>query len=116
MASNLVRKKQIEIEDAIVASGEVRLLANELNSALLMSDSDHSRITSVRIALNDQEMAGEIVKILKNKFSTNQGNFEKFMTILNSNPAFEDILGVFQTAGNYYYYYYHYYYYITLWC
>ena len=40
MAKELVRQKQVELEAAIVASEEVRLLAHKMNAAGLMADNE----------------------------------------------------------------------------
>ena len=106
MASNeelrLVKEKQAELEDAIVASGEIRLLANKMNSAGLMSDSDHDDITAVRTWWTDRNRAGSIVRILKNKVGINQDYFKKFIKKLRSNSAFNDILHVLEIKVNSY--------------
>ena len=95
----LVIKKQAELEDAIIASGEIRLLANKMNSAGLMSNSNRDDITAVRTLWNDRDRAGSIVRILKNKVDINQDYFEKFIEILRSNFAFNDILHVLEIKG-----------------
>ena len=100
MASNvtgeeLLRAKQVELEAAINASGEIRLLANKMNSAGLMSNSDHYDIT-----MNDREKAGSIVRILRDKVGINQDYLKKFIEILKSNSAFSDILGVLEMKGS----------------
>ena len=104
MASNVtgkeLKERQVELEDAIIASGEIRLLAKKMNSAGLMSDSDHDDITAVGTALmNDRDRAGSIVRILRNKAGINQDYFKKFIEILKSNSAFSDILGVLEMKG-----------------
>ena len=103
MASNeelrLVVKKQVELNDAIIASGEIRLLANKMNSAGLMSNSDCDDITAVKTMWNDRDRAESIVKILKNKVGINQVHFKEFIAILRSNSAFSDIIHVLEIKG-----------------
>ena len=95
-----MRQKQVQLEVAIVASGEVKLLASEMNAAGIMADGDHDRITSVNTPLTDRDRAGSIVKILRNKVDTNPIlYFEKFMEILRSRSEFRDILDVFETTA-----------------
>ena len=97
----LLRAKQVELEAAIIASGESRLLANKMNSAGLMSDSDHCDITAVgTVSMNDKDKAGSIVRILRNKVGINQDHFKKFIEILKSNSAFSDILDVLEMKGS----------------
>ena len=103
MASNieqsLVVTKQAELEDAIIASGEIRLLANKMNSAGLMSNSDRDDITAVKTLWSDRDRAGSIVKILRDKVGINQDHFKKFIEILKSNSSFSDILHVLGIKG-----------------
>ena len=73
----VVEEKQAEIEDAIIASGEKRLLAKKMNSAGLMSNSDRDDITAVKTLWNDRDRAGSIVRILRDKVDINQDYFKK---------------------------------------
>ena len=98
-AKELVRQKQVKLEAAIIASGEVRLLASEMNSAGLMSNKDHGEITAVGTWWTDGQRAGSIVTILRNKVNVNPSNLEKFIRILRSKSEFEDIVGVFETTA-----------------
>ena len=106
MASNIINEelrlvveKRAKLEAAIIASGEIRLLANEMNSAGLMSNSDHDDITAVKTLWNDRDRAGSIVRILKNKVGINQVHFKEFIAILRSNSVFSDILHVLGMKG-----------------
>ena len=106
MASNIINEelrlvveKQAELEAAIVASGEIRLLANKMNSAGLISNSDHDDITAVKTLWNDRDRAELIVRILRDKVGINQDYFKKFIKILRSNSAFSDILHVLGMKG-----------------
>ena len=89
MAKELVRQKQVELVTAIVASGEVRLLANKMNAAGLMSNNDRDEITAVRTLLTDRQRAGSVVTILRNKVDIKPSNLEKFKRILRFNSEFE---------------------------
>ena len=107
MASNIINEeprlvveKQAELQDAIIASGEIRLLANKMNSAGLMSNSNHDDITAVKTLWNDRDRAGSIVRILRDKVDINQDHFKKFIEILRSNSVFSDILHVLGIKGN----------------
>ena len=95
----LVVEKQAEIEDAIIASGEMRLLAKKMNSVGLMSNSDHDDITAVKTLWNDRDRAGSIVRILRDKVDINQDHFKTFIEILRSNSVFSDILHVLGVKG-----------------
>ena len=100
MAKELVRQKQVELEAAIVASEEVRLLAHKMNAAGLMADNE---ITAVGGTWwTNEQRAGSILRILKSKVNINSSNLEKFKSILRSKSEFEDILNVLETtaAGN----------------
>ena len=98
MANNekldLVRWKQLELENAIVSSGEVESLAKRMNSVGLMSDSKCNDITGLEKRWSDKERAGEIVRILKDKVRTSQDHFKKFVDILSSDSMFKDIYDV----------------------
>ena len=96
----LVREKQVKLNDAIVASGVVKLLAREMNSAGLMSDDHHDDITEVKTWWTDRDRAGSIVKILRDKVRLKPTNLEKFMNILRSNSQFRDILDVLETTAD----------------
>ena len=93
----LVKQKQVELNAAIVASGEVKLLASMMNLAGLMSDGHHDDITAVETWLTDRERARSIVRIL---LRSTVRNLEKFKDILRSKSEFKDILQVLEaTAG-----------------
>ena len=104
MASNVINEelrlvvaKQVELEDAIIASGEIQLLAKRMNSVGLMSNRDRDDITTV--LMNDRDRAESIVRILRNKVGINQDHFKKFIEILKCNSVFSDILGVLEMKG-----------------
>ena len=100
-----MRQKQVQLEVAIVASGEVKLLASEMNSAGIMADDDHDKIKAANTQWTDKERAGLIVKILRDKVGTNPKYLEKFMEILRFRSEFRDILDVLETtAGKCYYF------------
>ena len=92
MAKELLRQKQVDLEAAIVASGDVKLLANKMYAAGLMAESDHDEITAVRMWLTDRQRAGSILRILRNTVNINSSNLEKFISILRSRSEFEDVL------------------------
>ena len=99
MANNekldLVRQKQVELENVIVSSGEVKSLAKRMNSVGLMSDSNRDLdITGLKTPWTDKERAGEIVRILMEKLLTNPDYFEKFVYILRNDSRFKDICDV----------------------
>ena len=48
-----------------------------MNSAGLMSNSDHDDITAVKTLWNDRDRAGSIVRILRDKVDINQDYFKK---------------------------------------
>ena len=100
MAKDLVRQKQVELEAAIVACGDVRLLANEMNAAGLMANNVHAEITAVGGTWwTDEQRAGSIVRILRNKVNIKPSNLEKFKSILKSKSEFEDILDVLEATA-----------------
>ena len=95
----LVKQNQVQLEEAIVSSGEGKLLASEMNSAGIMADGDHDRIKAANTQWTDRERAGLIVRILRDKVGTNPKYFEKFMDILKSRSAeFRDIIDVLKTS------------------
>ena len=91
-----MKQKQVQLEVAIIYSGEGILLASMMNSAGIMADADHDRI---RAANSHKERAGLIVKILRDKVNTNPKYLKKFMEILRSRSEFSDILDVFETTA-----------------
>ena len=91
---DLVRQKQLELEKAIVSSGEVKSLAKRMNTGSLMSDKDSDAITDLETGWTDKERAGEIVRILMDKVRSNPDYFEKFVNILSSDSMFKDIYDV----------------------
>ena len=102
MASNgnelqIVKQKQVELERAIIASGEVKLLAKEMNANNLMADNDRDDICMA--SGTDSPM--RIVTILRNKVDINSSNLNKFMDILRREPyRFSDILNVLERKGD----------------
>ena len=97
-----MKQKQEQLEDAIVACGEVKLLATKMNAAGIMADGDHDKIQAVNPQWTDRDKAGLIVRVLRRKVGTNSKYLEKFMEILGSRSEFSDILDVLQTtAGKY---------------
>ena len=99
-----MKQKQEQLEDAIVASGEVRLLATKMNAAGIMADGDHDKIKAANTQWTDRERAGLIVRILRDKVGINPIYLENFMEILRSRSEFRDILEVLEpTAGKCYY-------------
>ena len=106
MASNgnelqIVKQKQVELERAIIASGEVKLLAIMMNTNNLMADNDRDDICMA--SGTDSARAGSmrIVTILRNKVDINSSNLKKFMDILRREPyRFSDILNVLERKGD----------------
>ena len=94
-----MKQKQVQLEVAIVASGEVKLLAGEMNAAGIMADSDHDQIKAANTQWTDEERAGLIVRVLKRKVRTNPKYLEKFMEILESRSEFRDVLDVLETTA-----------------
>ena len=94
-----MKQKQVQLEDAIVASGEVKLLASEMNSADIMADGYHDQIKAANTLWTDEERAGLIVRVLRRKVRTNPNYLEKFMEILRSRSEFRDILNVLETTA-----------------
>ena len=94
-----MKQKQVQLEVAIVASGEGKLLASMMNAADIMTDGDHGRIRAANTQWTDRERAELIVKILWDKVNTNPKYLEKFMEILRSRSEFRDILDVFETTA-----------------
>ena len=93
-----MKQKQVQLEDAIVASGEGKLLASMMNSAGIMADGDHNKIKAANTQWTDRERAGLIVRILRDKVGVNPKYLEKFMEILRSRSEFRDILDVLETT------------------
>ena len=94
-----MKQKQVQLEVAIVASGEGKLLASEMNSAGIMADGDHDKIKAANTQWTDTEKAGLTVRILRDKLDTNPKYVEKFMEILRSRSEFRDILEVLETTA-----------------
>ena len=97
--AKVIRQKQVELQAAIVASGEVKLLASKMNAAGLMSNKDHDEITGFKTWWTDGERAESVVKILRNKVDIKPSNLEKFKDILKSKSEFEDILDLLETTA-----------------
>ena len=93
-----MKQKQVQLEVAIVASGEVKLLASEMNSANIMADGYHDQIKA-NTQWTDEERAGLIVRVLRKKVRTNPKYLEKFIEILRSRSEFRDILDVLETTA-----------------
>ena len=94
-----MKQKQVQLEVAIVASGEGKLLASMMNSAGIMANDDHDRIRTANSQWTDRDKAGLIVRILRDKVNTNPKYLKKFMEILRSRSEFSDILDVFETTA-----------------
>ena len=99
MASHLVKQKQVELQTAIISSGEWKLLACMMNADNLMADGDRDDICMASVT--DRAGSIRIVTILRNKVYTNSSNLEKFINILRSKPdVFSDILNVLERKGD----------------
>ena len=94
-----MKQNQEQLEDAIVASGEVKLLATKMNSAGIMADGDHDKIKTANSQWTDRERAGLMVRVLRDKVNIDPKYLEEFMEILGSKSEFKDILKVLKTTA-----------------
>ena len=87
----MLRDHTEKLETALVP--ELLFVANEMNKAYLLSDTELEEIKAVPILLTSDQKAGKIVSTVKRMVKLNSSNFKKFVDILKNKPQiFETIL------------------------
>ncbi len=78
---------------------ELLFVADEMNKAYLLSDTELEEIKTVATVLTKSQKAGKIVSTVKSIVKLNSSNFEKFVEILKKKPQiFETIISKLSTA------------------
>ncbi len=78
---------------------ELLFVANEMNKAYLLSDTELEKIKAVPSLLTDIQKAGKIVSTVKRMVKVNSTNFKKFVDILKfKSQIFETIIDMLSRA------------------
>ena len=78
---------------------ELLFIANEMNKAYLLSDTELEEIKTVPSLLTSDQKAGKIVSTVKRMVKLNSSNFEKFVDVLKKKPQiFETVINTLSTA------------------
>ncbi len=80
---------------------ELLFVANEMNKAFLLSDTELEEIKAVPSLLTSDQKAGKIVSTVKRMVKLNSSNFEKFVDILRKKPqTFKTIINMLSRDGS----------------
>ncbi len=80
---------------------ELLFVANEMNKAYLLSDTELEEIKAVPSLLTSDQKAGKIVSTVKRMVKLNSSNFEKFVDILKKKPqTFKTIINMLSRDGS----------------
>ncbi len=94
-----LREHTVKLELALVS--DILFVANELNKAYILSDTELEEIKAVPSLLNDSQKAGKILSTVKRLVKINSSNFEKFVAILKKKPqTFRTILNLLSRDGS----------------
>ncbi len=89
--TQVLRDRTEMLEIALVP--ELLFVANEMNKAYLLSDTELEEIKAVPSLLTSAQKAGKIVSTVKSTVKLNSSNFKKFVDILKKKPQiFETII------------------------
>ncbi len=95
--TKVLRDSTETLEIALVS--ELLFVANEMNKAYLLSDTELEEIKAVPSLLTSAQKAGKIVSIVKRMVKLSSSNFEKFVDILKKKPQiFETIISKLSRA------------------
>ncbi len=84
--TKVLRDHTEKLEIALVP--DLLFVANEMNKAYLLSDTELEEINEVPSLLTSAHKAGKIVSALKGRVKLSSSNFEKFVDILEKKPQF----------------------------
>ena len=95
--TKVLRDSTETLEIALVS--ELLFVANEMNKAYLLSDTELEEIKTVPSLLTSDQKAGKIVSTVKRMVKLSSSNFEKFVDILKKKPQiFETIISKLSRA------------------
>ncbi len=95
--TQVLRDHTEKLEIALVP--ELLFVANEMNKAYLLSDTELGEIKAVPSLLTSDQRASKIVSTVKSIVKLNSSNFEKFVDILKKKPKiFETIISKLSRA------------------
>ncbi len=99
--TKVLRDRTEMLEIALVP--ELLFVANEMNKAYLLSDTELEEIQEVPSLLTSAQKAGKIVSTVKSMVKINSSNFEKFADILKKKPQiFETIINILSSPRSEY--------------
>ncbi len=99
LETQALREHTGKLEKALVS--DFLFVANELNKAYILSDTELEEIKAVPSLLNDSQKAGKILSTVKRLVRVNSSNFEKFVDILKKKPqTFSTILNLLSRDGS----------------
>ena len=80
---------------------DILFVANELNKAYILSDTELEEIKAVPSSLHNSQKAGKILSTVKIMVKLNSSNFDKFVDILKKKPqTFNTILNLLSRDGS----------------
>ena len=95
--TQVLRDHTEKLEIALVP--ELLFVANEMNKAYLLSDTELGEIKAVPSLLTSDQRASKIVSTVKSIVKLNSSNFKKFVDILKKKPQiFETIISKLSRA------------------